>query len=57
VISPADTTWQDTPLGRLRVMSSPERTDARIFSVDSFELDIPTGGRSGFFEPASHATS
>src|SRR3954454_6329349 len=34
VISPADTTWQDTPLGRVRVMSSPEHTDARIFSVD-----------------------
>jgi mannose-6-phosphate isomerase-like protein (cupin superfamily) len=47
VISPSDTTWEDTPLGRVRVMSSPQRTDARIFSIDAFELDIPAGGRSG----------
>ncbi len=47
VISPADTVWTDTPLGRVRVMSSPERTDARCFSVDVFELDLPAGGRSG----------
>lgn len=47
VISPEDTSWEDTPLGRVRVMSSPERTDARIFSVDAFELEIPAGGRSG----------
>jgi len=30
VIKPADTTWENTPLGRVRVLSSPERTDARI---------------------------
>jgi mannose-6-phosphate isomerase-like protein (cupin superfamily) len=47
VISVDDTTWENTPLGRVRVMSSPERTDARIFSIDAFELDIPTGSRSG----------
>lgn len=47
VISGSDTTWEDTPLGRVRVMSSPQRTDARIFSVDAFELDIPAGGHSG----------
>jgi quercetin dioxygenase-like cupin family protein len=47
VISPADTVWTDTPLGRVRVMSSPQRTDARCFSVDVFELDLPAGGRSG----------
>jgi mannose-6-phosphate isomerase-like protein (cupin superfamily) len=47
VISPADTEWEDTPLGRVRVMSAPDRTDARIFSVDAFELDIAAGGRSG----------
>jgi mannose-6-phosphate isomerase-like protein (cupin superfamily) len=47
VITPADTEWEDTPLGRVRVMCSPEREDARIFSVDAFELDIPAGGRSG----------
>jgi mannose-6-phosphate isomerase-like protein (cupin superfamily) len=47
VISPADTTWEQTPLGRTRVIASPDRTDGRIFSVDAFELDIPAGGRSG----------
>jgi mannose-6-phosphate isomerase-like protein (cupin superfamily) len=47
VISPADTVWEETPLGRVRVMSSPQRTDARIFSVDAFELDIAAGGKSG----------
>ncbi|HEX5495340.1 MAG TPA: cupin domain-containing protein [Mycobacteriales bacterium] len=47
VITPSDTVWQDSPLGRVRVMSAPERPDARCFSVDVFELDIPTGSRSG----------
>ncbi|MFE1957822.1 cupin domain-containing protein [Streptomyces sp. NPDC059479] len=47
VISVSDTKWENTPLGRVRVMSSPERTDARIFSVDAFELDIAAGSRSG----------
>lgn len=47
VISAADTTWQQTPLGRVRVMSSPTRSDARIFSVDAFALEVPAGGRSG----------
>lgn len=47
VISPADTKWENTPLGRVRVLSSPEREDARIFSIDAFELDIPEGSRSG----------
>jgi len=47
VIKPSDTVWTDTPLGRVRVLSDPSRTDARIFSVDAFELDIPAGGRSG----------
>jgi mannose-6-phosphate isomerase-like protein (cupin superfamily) len=28
-------------------MASPESTDARIFSVDAFELEIPAGSRSG----------
>ena len=47
VISPADTVWETTPLGRVRVMASPERTDGRIFSIDAFELEIPAGSRSG----------
>jgi len=47
VVSPADTVWENTRLGRIRVINSPERTDVRQFSVDVFELDIPAGGRSG----------
>jgi quercetin dioxygenase-like cupin family protein len=47
VITPADTAWETTPLGRTRTITSPTRTDARLFSVDTFELHIPTGSRSG----------
>jgi quercetin dioxygenase-like cupin family protein len=47
VVKPEDTTWEATALGRVRVMSSPDRTDVRTFSVDVFELDVPAGGRSG----------
>jgi mannose-6-phosphate isomerase-like protein (cupin superfamily) len=47
VIGPADTRWENTPLGRTRMIASPERTDARIFSIDAYELDIEAGGHSG----------
>ncbi len=47
VISPADTVWEQTPLGRVRTIASPERTDGRIFSIDAFELEIEAGGHSG----------
>ncbi len=47
VVRRDDTAWEDTPLGRVRTMSSPERTDVRTFSVDVFELEIPAGSRSG----------
>jgi quercetin dioxygenase-like cupin family protein len=47
VVKRDDTVWEDTPLGRVRTMSSPERTDLRTFSVDVFELEIPAGSRSG----------
>jgi quercetin dioxygenase-like cupin family protein len=47
VITPADTAWETTPLGRVRVLSSPARTDVRTFSVDVFELAVPAGSRSG----------
>ena len=47
VVKPGDTPWETTPLGRVRVLSSPERTDVRTFSVDVFLLDIPAGSRSG----------
>ncbi|WP_347058375.1 cupin domain-containing protein [Blastococcus sp. HT6-30] len=47
VIKPADCTWETTQLGRVRVMNAPERTDARQFSVDALELQVPAGSRSG----------
>jgi len=47
VISPSDTVWEQTPLGRVRTIASPERTDGRIFSIDAFELEIEASGHSG----------
>ena len=47
VIKPSDCTWETTQLGRVRVMNAPERTDARQFSVDALELQVPAGSRSG----------
>jgi quercetin dioxygenase-like cupin family protein len=47
VVKPSETKWQTTPLGRMRVLSSPQHADVRTFSVDAFVLDIPAGSRSG----------
>ena len=47
VVKHADTKWEDTQLGRVRVMSSPATDDVRTFSTDVFELEIPAGGKSG----------
>ncbi|WIX77096.1 cupin domain-containing protein [Amycolatopsis carbonis] len=47
VVRQEDTVWETTPMGRVRVLNSPERTDLRQFSVDVFELDIPAGSHSG----------
>ncbi len=47
VVKPADTVWEDTGLGRVRVLSSPQHSDVRTFSMDVFELAIAAGGRSG----------
>jgi mannose-6-phosphate isomerase-like protein (cupin superfamily) len=47
VVGVEDTTWETTPLGRVRVITSPARVDARLFSVDVFEQEIPAGSRSG----------
>lgn len=47
VVKPEHTSWETTPLGNVRVLSSPDRTDVRTFSVDAFELKIPEGSRSG----------
>ncbi len=47
VVHADDGAWQDSPMGRVKVLSSPEKSDLRDFSVDVFELEIPSGGRSG----------
>lgn len=47
VVKPSETTWETTPLGKVRVLSSPGKTDVRTFSVDAFELEIPAGSKSG----------
>ncbi|MGH3442191.1 MAG: cupin domain-containing protein [Nitriliruptorales bacterium] len=47
VLKPDDTPWTLTPDGRVRVRLGPERTDARCFSVDLYEQEIPAGSRSG----------
>ena len=46
-LEPADTTWETTRDGRVRVILSPERTDARTHSLDLYQQEIPAGGRSG----------
>lgn len=46
VVTADDTIWETTSLGRMRVMNSLEMAQ-RLFSVDMFELDIPSGSRSG----------
>src|SRR6266545_3298862 len=48
VVKPDDTVWERTPLGRVRVINSPSRTDVRNHSVDVMELEIPAGSRSGY---------
>jgi quercetin dioxygenase-like cupin family protein len=47
VVKHADTKWEDTPLGRVRVMTSPATEDVRTFSTDVYELEVPAGGKSG----------
>jgi quercetin dioxygenase-like cupin family protein len=46
VITPADTRWETTRDGKVRVILSPQRTDARTHSVDVYEQEIAPGSRS-----------
>jgi quercetin dioxygenase-like cupin family protein len=46
VVKPSDTVWETTRDGRIRVLASPERTDVRLFSIDVYEQEIPSGSRS-----------
>jgi quercetin dioxygenase-like cupin family protein len=47
VVKRDDATWEDTPGGRIRVLTSKDHVDQRIVSVDVYEQEIPPGGRSG----------
>lgn len=46
VVRGASMPWAETPDGRVRVLSSKDHTDQRIFSVDLFEQQISAGSRS-----------
>jgi quercetin dioxygenase-like cupin family protein len=46
VVKPADTVWETTRDGRIRVLCSKDTPDVRVFSVDVFEQEIAPGSRS-----------
>jgi quercetin dioxygenase-like cupin family protein len=47
VVKPADTVWETTRDGRIRVLASKDTPDVRLFSVDVYQQEIPGGSRSG----------
>jgi quercetin dioxygenase-like cupin family protein len=46
VVKPEDTVWETTPMGRVRVMSSPQHDDVRNFSMDVSEIALDAGSRT-----------
>jgi quercetin dioxygenase-like cupin family protein len=46
VVKPADTVWETTRDGKVRVLCSKDTTGVRVFSVDAYEQEIAPGGRS-----------
>jgi len=46
VVKKSDTRWEDTRDGRVRIISSPHRTDVRTNSVDVYQQEVPPGGKS-----------
>ena len=46
VVKKADTRWEDTRDGRVRVISSPRHTDVRSTAVDIYEQEIAAGEQS-----------
>ena len=46
VVKPSDTRWEDTRDGRVRVLTSPQRTDVRANAVDIYQQEIAPGSRS-----------
>jgi len=49
VLKASDTTWAAITGGRIRVLTSPQRTDVRAFSVDLAEVELTPGARSARF--------
>ena len=46
VVKPADTVWETTRDGNVRVLCSKDTPDVRVVSVDVYEQEIPPGSRS-----------
>jgi len=46
VVKKGDTRWEDTRDGRVRIISSPQRTDVRTNSVDVYQQQIAPNGSS-----------
>jgi quercetin dioxygenase-like cupin family protein len=46
VVKPADTVWETTRDGRVRVLCSKDTPNVRVWSVDVYEQEIPPGSRS-----------
>lgn len=47
VIKPSDTRWETTRDGRVRVILSPKRADARTHSLDLYQQEVAPGSRAG----------
>src|SRR5919197_3445863 len=46
VVKPADTVWETTRDGKVRVLCSKDTPHVRVFSVEVYEQEIPPGSRS-----------
>ena len=46
VVKKGDTRWEDTRDGRVRIISSPQKTEVRTNSVDVYQQEIPAAGKS-----------
>jgi quercetin dioxygenase-like cupin family protein len=46
VVKPADTVWETTRDGKVRVLCSKDTPNVRVVSVDLYEQEIPPGSRS-----------
>ena len=46
VVKPADTVWETTRDGKVRVLCSKDTPDVRVFSVDVYEQEIQPGSHS-----------